>query len=373
MNARIRSLQPLQPLFALVLGVPPLGGCPDDSAAAVDTRVSDPEADTAGDTGEAETDVAAPEETAADETLIDPDGALDASDVPEVTDPCAGRACGTFDGQDCGYCEGQKACSADGACIGWRTIDSYGGDLCGVLASGAIACVETWNDHRFPTGNDFTSVAVGRGFLCGLSASGTIACSGKDPSKPNQSFATDFGPAGTTWVQVAAGDHHYCARDAASHIQCWGVEAFDEISAAPKTGIFVDAGHERTCVIDAAHRATCVGRSEFGDLSVPAYSWETIVAANFRHACGTRRGNGEAVCWGDSADEVPAEAFVQIVLGPSDGTTCGLTSGGDVRCWGTGFGGRSIDGDFVAIALDQGLICALDGTGALECRSADGF
>lgn len=294
--------------------------------------------------------------------------------TPEVVDPCAGRVCGEFSGQACGQCSDEKVCSAAGACLGWRAIASNGGDICGVLEDGTLACRETWNPHRLPAGADFAEVAVGRDFVCALTSGGEIRCAGKDPGDDWGGGPTDFGPTGNTWVQVSAGDAHYCGRDASSHVTCWGIEAWDEVSGVPTTGIFVDAGHERTCVIAANHLATCVGRPSDGDLYVPAATWGTIMAANFRHACGTLNVGGAVVCWGNSAGSSdPSGSFVQVVAKNSDGATCGLTSNGDMVCWNTGFGDHSYAGDFSAIAIDQNEVCGLAGDGGLTCDSIDGF
>ncbi len=84
------------------------------------------------------------------------------------------------------------------------------------------------------------------------------------------------------------------------------------------------------------------------------------VAAGALHACGLW-GHGVAFCWGDNADgrlgigaldpgssSVPLAVAADVLfesLGAGDGHTCGLTTGGEVLCWGTSRVGQLGTGD----------------------------
>jgi hypothetical protein len=74
--------------------------------------------------------------------------------------------------------------------------------------------------------------------------------------------------------------------------------------------------------------------------------------------------DGTTVCWGPSpfAAEPPRD-LKQIAVG--DGTACGLTSGGEIRCWGKSPGWIP-RGPFLSLSAGK-IVCGLRRNGQIVC------
>jgi hypothetical protein len=178
----------------------------------------------------------------------------------------------------------------------------------------------------------------------------------------------DFGqstPPSGTFTSVSAGGSHTCALTVAGEAVCWGSDSYGQ-STAPANGLTyqeISAGGAHTCALTTAGEAVCWGYDDSGQTMPPAngLTYQTISAGD-AYTCALTLA-GEAVCWG-SAPSLPINAYQSIVAtgyyGPtcaltlagkiacSDGlsdnsltykaitTNCGLTTGGELRCWAGG-------------------------------------
>jgi alpha-tubulin suppressor-like RCC1 family protein len=237
-------------------------------------------------------------------------------------------------------------------------------------------------------------------------------------------------------AEVAAGYHHSCARMSQGRVKCWGrnnsgqlgngttsnsttpvnVSGFSNVTFTPTpTAIVVnaqklDAGANHTCVVTTGGGVKCWGANGNGELgdsttthrSVPVdvsnlTSGIKAISAGHNHTCAVTNG-GEVKCWGSNfygelGDGTTVQRLVPVdVTGSSTaietvstGTyfTCGLTTGGGVKCWGWNGNGQLGDGtttnrqtpvDVVgltsgvaAISVGHGHACALTNGGAVKC------
>lgn len=322
------------PLLEGCPGEAPVAGSPDAvqaagaDAAAVDSGAG---ADTGGDpdAGEAEADADLPGADAA--------GRVD-----------AGPSCGN------GVAEGAEAC--DGTDLKGETCAKLGGYTGGTLSCSAACsldksrcttcgdgvCGEGESLKSCPAECAATSVAAGAKHACLTRADGSVWCWGAaeghlmggvgDADRPvKASLPKGFGKA----VQVAAGEGHTCALDAAGKVACWGRNGFGEAGAAVSAQVWppavvagaglpafgaVAAGAHHTCAMGASSKVSpnnvwCWGRGDFGAVASgfvarnPApvnvkLAGLDALAAGGQHTCALKNGTppygGELFCWGSN-------------------------------------------------------------------------
>jgi alpha-tubulin suppressor-like RCC1 family protein len=239
-------------------------------------------------------------------------------------------------------------------------------------------------------------------------------------------IASSGGFADSTWVTVrapvrlgrpAAGPRSTCALSDAGTAYCWGGREFDysgvshpvPVSApAPLAGVW--RGDAHACGLSAAGAAYCWGTGTLGQLGtgstpdlqpgaapVSGSIVFTALAVGYRHSCGIDA-SGAAWCWG-SNDHGQLGVGTRVVCGgvttecaavPTRVAgghtftaidafwhrTCAVEAGGDVYCWGEGFGaapvltmtGRAYD----HVAVGQEHVCALS-AGAAWCQGVNSY
>lgn len=164
---------------------------------------------------------------------------------------------------------------------------------------------------------------------------------------------------GTTWLQVDAGTYHACGIATSRSVYCWGRNSGDNLT---------DGG--------ALGDGTTVNRS-MPTLVFGGYSFASI-SAGISYSCGLTM-SGEVYCWGNNrlgqfgngtttSSLKPVRAggslsFRSIAtnkgLQASTAHTCGLTSDGQIYCWGSNLNGKLGNGTVVSatspVAVSGGL------------------
>jgi alpha-tubulin suppressor-like RCC1 family protein len=231
---------------------------------------------------------------------------------------------------------------------------------CGVTLDGAIYC---WGDGgsgqlgtvaassgtptRVGASLTFSDVGVGgklgNGFVCGLTTGGTAYCWGNnaygqlgDSSTTSRAVpAAVFG--GLVFTRLASGffgidGSHSCALTGAGTTWCWGSNAFNALGvggvarlapAQPETAPVLSAlavGGDLTCGLDAAGAAWCWGVNVGGAMGDSTF--------NTSHR--------------DAGLVSGGHVFVTLRAGPF--TVCGVTSAGELWCWGYNNEGQVGDG-----------------------------
>lgn len=222
---------------------------------------------------------------------------------------------------------------------------------------------------------------------------------------------------------VAAGEHHACAVRGDGSVWCWGRNQYGQVAdgttitrrtpvrlAGLDGVIAIAAGLSFSCALDAGGGVRCWGRNQVGQLGdgslvdrnapTPVAGLSSGVVAlslGQQHACA-RLGDGTLRCWGrnnrgqvgdgSTTDRlIPtavADAGIAYAAVHAGGEhSCGLTNGGQVRCWGYNGSGQLGDGTVTTRPLPTGVDgltagvtalavgdyhgCALRGDGQVVC------
>jgi alpha-tubulin suppressor-like RCC1 family protein len=229
-----------------------------------------------------------------------------------------------------------------------RTAQDYAYAWCALRLDGRVVCrgqVESsfggqasafsGQDERAVVleGQRLTSVVMGSYTICGLDAEGLAWCRGLDYygalGRGTTGFAfADWGPVEGfhRFSQLTGGEHFVCGLlITGGTAVCWGDNSEGQL------------GRGRFGGTQSTPRPVLGGRS-FVQLSAAG-----------EHVCG-RESSGNVYCWGidydgqngngvspNGADSLPllvlgGHSFVHVEAGPFN--TCGITSAGDMRCWG---------------------------------------
>lgn len=243
-------------------------------------------------------------------------------------------------------------------------VDARVSRTCAVLLTGAIEC---WDDARehgvvraVPLGSPATDVQVGRDHACALLASGAVRCWG-DGRRGALGYGNDRSvdvpiadvPLGGRAVAITAGARHTCALLDGAGVRCWG---------DPQDGLL---GYP-----SGAHVGLTVTPARAGDLDLGEYP--VAITAGDLHTCA-RFAWGGVRCWGSGwqgrtgygrevvvGDDEPAGYLGHVVLGgpavevQAGGVhTCAQLSDGSLRCWGAGDHGALGYGDGETIGDDE--------------------
>ena len=200
------------------------------------------------------------------------------------------------------------------------------------------------------------------------------------------------------FIALAPGETHTCGVTGRHEVFCWGMSAHGELGPTTRLqdcslqfgpgiacspvpvrsssleAVDVVTGLMHTCALAADGRAICWGGNVYGQVGTGSSTdalTPTVVAGALRftqlvagrmHTCGITT-SGEAWCWGwDHAGQLgagdvssgtctyfatgPCSLTPRLVVGghrwarlaASEKSTCGLTTDGDVYCWGLGTG-----------------------------------
>ncbi len=280
---------------------------------------------------------------------------------------------------------------------------SVGDEHACVRAGGALYCWGRGGSGRLGVGDardrfvgeavgaslTWSDVAAGGRHTCGIAA-GALYCWGDNAHRQlgYPQFADQLTPkkvgSKTDWTRVFAGTVHTCAIDAGGGRYCWG---FNETGAAgsgdtnpvgtptsflggPPRWTSASGGEGHTCGLgdDGASlgQLWCWGANNTGQLGLgdvlPRLSparvglgdgWSRVATSAAGFTCAVQ--SGVAQCWGDNYDgqvgngmtTTVVDAPVEVMGGQTwsdvdvgGAHSCGVTTGGDVRCWGFAFNGR---------------------------------
>lgn len=205
------------------------------------------------------------------------------------------------------------------------------------------------------------AVSAGGAHSCALTAAGGVKCWGSGAAGqlgdgtnevrryvPVTVVSAPEGPPLTGVVAVAAGGAHTCALTTAGGVKCWGDNLFGQLgngttedSATPvdvvgleSGAVAIDAGGLHSCALTTLGGVRCWGRNTFGQLGATAN--EQCLVSTEPEPC--------------SLTPLAVASLEGSIVSISAGGnyTCGVTTGGGVKCWGI-----DILGELGALATEQ--------------------
>ena len=219
---------------------------------------------------------------------------------------------------------------------------------------------------------NYVDLAVGEVHVCGLTDAGEVDC-------VTEVGATRFdAPADLPQlVDISGGFQHSCGITVDGGAVCWGSPAFGALDVpefdAPLLSISAGANH--TCAIDASNRAVCWGlngnlQSEPpGDGLGESGLGFLAISASQNTSCGVEL-TGGITCWSTDPTLLDTSVldgnFVDLDLGESRFSGCGLTDSGDIQCWVSSFDPPS-NGPYTDLTVSSAAICGLNQSQQPDC------
>ncbi len=213
-----------------------------------------------------------------------------------------------------------------------------------------------------PALDDVNAIAAGWLATCALTQAGTVYCWGTNYNVGfgehyNVPVPIQFGDVPVASISV--GRSHACAVTAAGGARCWGTNDYGELgSTSPTTFSPVDvtglasgvaavgAGGDHTCALTTAGGVKCWGGNTWGQL-----------------------GDGTTTNRPAPVDVAGLATGIQAIsLGY--GSTCALTTGGEVKCWGHNADGQLGDGTYTDRTTPV-LVAGLSGATAIASGGID--
>lgn len=278
----------------------------------------------------------------------------------------------------------------------YTTISAYGDRTCALSASAQLYCWGAGEDGALGNGQNiekltptlvpgslaFSSVAPGGDHTCAQTPSGDVFCWGRgDHGQLGTGALTNTPLPGTRvgydhkYRMISSGASHTCGVTTDGVLRCWGVNNKGQLGNATTVTLSqpelvnselrftaISAGSEHSCALSTAKTIYCWGAGINGQLGngtlgiqlspVPVAGNLAFVSvtAGGQHTCALTE-DGRALCWGSNSDGQvgtgvfggvqpdPAEVagnlrFRQLSAGESH--TCGVTTTGQIACWGYG-------------------------------------
>lgn len=220
------------------------------------------------------------------------------------------------------------------------------------------------------------TLAAGVWRTCGVSVAGDIVCWGRDPSPSSTRPSL-----GAAYRSVSVSQTHVCATTTDDRVLCWGSDRSGALGSGAGNRAFasVRVAAGQSCGVTPDGDAYCWGDNRFGQMGnggldehrahptpepvAGGHKWR-VVSAGRAHACGITR-DGRILCWGSAVADEDARAagwsvcpgnarvvcsavprsvgadsvrFAEVDAGGSH--TCGLSTTGDVYCWGSNVWGQ---------------------------------
>jgi alpha-tubulin suppressor-like RCC1 family protein len=316
-------------------------------------------------------------------------------------------------------------------------VACWGYNLYGQLGDGTTTTRPT---PAYVTGltNGVAAITHGAAHVCALGTTGGVKCWGMngngelgDGTTTNRLTPVDVSVISGGVAAVAGSSSHTCAVGGAGVMVCWGLNDSGQLgdgSTTSRTTPVVVAGltgdpalpapgRYHTCVLLADGGVKCWGDNAYGQLGdgtttdrlVPvgvtglaggegvAPAGALKVAAGANHTC-VLTAQGGVRCWGDNeygqlGDNTTANRAVAgdvvglgsgvAALGAGSSSTCALTTGGGVKCWGGNYSGQLGNGTYVprltpgdvvgltsgvvALAVGADFACAVTSGGGAKC------
>ncbi|MFZ9596546.1 MAG: RCC1 domain-containing protein [Bdellovibrionia bacterium] len=281
--------------------------------------------------------------------------------------------------------------------VHYRTVSANGKHTCAISTSHELKCWGQGNQGQLgnntsglgsygntPTTIDrgvlYAQVQCGEYFTCGITPNGALKCWGSNGSgqlgdETLVNYATTPQPIDRTtrYSLIATGASHACGITTEGILKCWGENSSGQIGngstntqRSPQvideknsyTSVAVGARH--TCGLTTSGTVKCWGLNGSGQLGIGHIQSKNTpqdisdtdhylsIAAGRSHTCGITT-SGDLKCWGSNTKGQIGDnttnnrltpqlvtsggiKFTEVNLGETH--TCGLTTNGELLCWG---------------------------------------
>lgn len=283
----------------------------------------------------------------------------------------------------------------------------WGDDVSGQLGD------STFTPKNVPTAvaghHSFVAIAGGEQTVCALDTAGTPWCWGDDPTQPGvrQSFRNAPTAVSTpkAFVSLTVGRKFGCGLDDGGTAYCWGENGRGQLGQSDTLGhatatrvagnvrfTSLAAGFWSVCGLASDQAVYCWGDNAFGELAtgdtvavlgaprkVSGTSTFKFLTSGSIHSCGITTA-GQTMCWGSNfsgqlgdgsnsrhlvpTETAPGLTFVSLAAERANSIfthTCGVTTAGDVYCWGWNSKsqlGTSATVDACVNGITQTFVCA---------------
>ncbi|XWS23430.1 hypothetical protein CRYUN_Cryun28dG0013400 [Craigia yunnanensis] len=202
-------------------------------------------------------------------------------------------------------------------------LEAGNSHICGLNETNVLECWQ-WHEFNQTRNQNFSTIAVGRGFVCGLSRDGRISCPGDIAGISGQE------PRGNYSV-IAVGFSHACAISAENNIECWGNTVLDDTPQGKFNALAL--GENRSCALRTNGTVVCWGQNNFSlPQELESRSFITIKAKK-NVFCGVLTLNYSLFCWGDANFSSNSMVFSEVLPGPCRNTCpCGPLPGSGLFC-----------------------------------------
>ncbi len=295
-----------------------------------------------------------------------------------------------------------KAVDVVGLQSGVVQVSAGDNHTCAVMATGGIKC---WGanyggqlgngtttdslvpvDVTLPPGKTAVAVSAGNAFTCALLNDGSVVCWGNNGVSGQSSTPVAVTGLGGPATAITAGGGQACALLATGGIKCWGQNSSGQL------GNGTTANSSTPVDVIAPTMMASAGRAN-GVSSTPLINAKAVEAGYF-HTCALLN-DGSVLCWGNNQSGqlgVPtvvsysATPVVVTLSGPMQAlsaggfSTCALSAGGGLTCWGNNVYGQLGAGvmNFVTspvnlvksigtLAAGSASTCLLTGSDVLKC------
>jgi hypothetical protein len=199
------------------------------------------------------------------------------------------------------------------------------GAACAVMGNATLSCRP---DNVGAPGGTYLGLAFTAGAYCALRTDHGVDCATGSSGPPT------YSPPGL-FSQIAGEENRLCGVHLDGTLACWKNDGTTAGWTVP-TGTFVEVavGSAHACARRQDRTVVCWGTNTHGEATAPSGAFESL-SAGVGISCGVRA-DGTLACWGNLTGELASRIPPGKVRAVSafDRTICALDDAGYLTCWG---------------------------------------
>jgi alpha-tubulin suppressor-like RCC1 family protein len=302
----------------------------------------------------------------------------------------------------------------------YKSIATGANHACGITTSDVLKC---WGYNSsgqlgnggttnqtspvvIDSGVSYSNVSAGTSFTCGVTTTGQLKCWGLNTAgqlgignTTNQILPMQIPDSVNSYYKVSAGSGSACAITTVGALKCWGLNNLgllgdgtlvnqpSPVAVDPEVSYAqISAGQSHFCGVNSDGVVKCWGTDSYGQtgqglsqvITLPTKAEDASlyskVSAGNSQSCGIVASSGQLKCWGYNLNgelgdgvsgtimtlpKVIDRGFSYIDVSVGLVTSCGITSGNVLKCWGSASDGQLGDNTNVSkykpVVVDPGV------------------